>query len=145
MDIISNIRIDEELPDELFSLSAPANYEVKPERRTTSRHGEAITKAMYLALQCHVYASSHDGTLPATLSDLDLKPEVLKNLLTLPNGGRLVFVPLKMSDNLGKRIMIHEAFDIWPEQGIVTAFGDAHGEHITNEDVFRQLLEGRFQ
>jgi outer membrane lipoprotein-sorting protein len=144
-DIISNIRIDEELSDEVFSLMPPADYEVKPDRKTTRRYGEAIAKAMYLALQCLDYEAKHPKTFPAQLSDLDLKPEVLQNLLTLPDGGRLVYVPLQKSDDLGKRIMIHEAFDTWPEQGIVTAFDDGHGEHIAKEEIFKQLLQGRTQ
>ncbi len=141
--VYSSIKIDEELPDDLFSLEPPEDYKVSISAMGPERVGQLYAKAMYLALECCRYYQSHGNSFPNQLSDLGLKPDVLQNLQTLPGGGHFEYVRPQAGTKLPQTILVYEAYDTWPEQGIVAGFGDAHAAHIPKEEMFKQLLNGQ--
>ncbi len=139
---ISSIKIDEALSDKLFDLEPEQGYKVLSNKMPTERVGRLYAKVKFLLLQCWHYEDEHKKTFPAQLSDLDLKPEVLQNLVTIPGGGQLVYLRPKFDGDMSKKIVLHEAYENWPAEGIVVGFGDGHAEHIANEELFKKLLNG---
>jgi hypothetical protein len=143
--VYSSIKIDEPLPDDLFRLEPPDEYQAIPPSVTTKRVGQLFAKFRFLLRECWKYAMEHDQAFPPQLTDLDLPDHILQNLLTIDGGGRLEYVRPKMGGDLARTVVLFEAYETWPEQGIVVGFGDGHAELISNEEKFKQLLGGQPQ
>jgi outer membrane lipoprotein-sorting protein len=141
--IISSIKIDEELPDDLFHLDPPQDYKISSDGMRTPRIGQLFAKMKYLLLKCYDYEAQHPKTFPPRLTDLYLKPDVLQNLLTLPGGGRLEYIRPEINGEMSKKVVLHEAYEKWPADGIVAGFGDGHVQRIQKEEDFKQLINGR--
>jgi hypothetical protein len=140
-DIVSSIKIDEPLSDDLFSLESQPGYKVVSNSMPTERVGQLFAKVKFLLLECLQYEAKHPKTFPAQLSDLNLKQDVVQNLLTTPDGGRLVYVRPNVDEDISKKVVIHEAYKNWPAEGIVVGFGDGHAEHVATEELFKQRVE----
>jgi outer membrane lipoprotein-sorting protein len=141
--VYSSIKIDEELPEDRFSFEPPDGYQVMSQSMPTPQVGRVFAKTKYLLLKCWEYASEHDNEFPGQLSDLDVDGDILRNLLTIEEGGRFEYVQPQLDGDMSRKIVLYESHDVWPQQGVVVGFADGHCEFIQEEDRFKQLLNNR--
>ncbi len=152
--LYTSIRIDEELDDDLFSLEPPDGYElfrgglVKP---YSDHVGKMYAKMMYLLKKCYYYHSSEKhgaGRFPSELEDLTdfgVRPEVLRAILAAPDdpdGPPVIRYRQPDPDvDWSAQIMLYEAFDEWPEEGVVVGIADCHAEVIDDPQRFEEMMQ----
>ena len=148
--LYTEIKIDEELDDELFSLAHPEDYYFKDLGKGgwEDYQKKLVAKIMKLGLFCVIYQDKHEGQFPDELSDLMtsgiVTDEVLTNLLAPPDDpdGYPVFKynkPEKGSD-WAVAVILYESYNQWPEEGIVICFADGHSEIIKDQSRFKELI-----
>ena len=148
--LYTEIKIDEELDDELFSLAHPEDYYFKDLGKGgwEDYQKKLVAKIMKLGLFCVLYQDKHEGQFPDELSDLVtsgiVTDEVLTNLLAPPDDpdGYPVFKynkPEKGSD-WAVAVILYESYNQWPEEGIVICFADGHSEIIKDQSRFKELI-----
>jgi hypothetical protein len=148
--LYTEIKIDEELDEELFSLIPPDDYYV----RNIGKGGwedyqsKLSAKIKQLGLVCWIYKDKNEGQFPDELSNLVasgiVTDEILKNLLAPPDNpeGYPVFKynkPDKDSD-WSTTIILYEAYNQWPDE-IVVCFADGHSEIMTDQKQFEELIK----
>ena len=145
----SSIAMDESLDDNLFSFAAPKGYQLqKANRGWAKRQSQINAKLSFLVIQCHVYFSDHDQQFPQQLSNLtsndDINEQILKNILADPNNleGKPIirYHQPAASADWSKTVIMYQAFEQWPKDGVVTCFADGRREIILDQDRFNQLL-----
>ena len=104
-----------------------------------------------LTTPCRTYASERGGEWPDTLEvlyEIGYMEESCRHLLVNPRqparkDGYVYIKPLKKYPAFGT-VVIHEAYDVWPEGGLVVAFADGDVEIVQSEAEFKRMLsEGR--
>ena len=144
----TSIQIDAELDDELFSLEPPKGYSLKKMDTGWSDYQKKLSAKMsHLVLACHHFRSKHDDQFAKQLNDLKatgIKEEVLKVILAAPDqadGPAVIrYRRPPAGADFSTCIILHEAFDEWPKDGLVTCFVDGHREIIADQKHFEQLL-----
>ena len=146
-----SIEIDGHLDDKMFSLTPPDGYRLFRDglfMPFPAYVGKMYAKMRHLIMACHEYAGKHDGDFPRELVDLHkvgVSDEKLKTLLSSPDDqdGPAVIQyrrPRKDSD-WSKEVMLYEAYDEWPDRGIVVGFTDTHCEVIDKQENFEELMK----
>jgi outer membrane lipoprotein-sorting protein len=148
----ASIEIDAPLDDKLFSLDVPEGYSlfrgqvVKP---IPEREDRMMAKMMEVGRACCVFAANHGDRFPKELGDLretGIKEEVLKRLLAAendPNGPPVILYRRPRDDDrrdAGDVILLYEAHDKWPKDGVVVGFKDGHCSQITDRKRFEELM-----
>ncbi len=145
----TSIQIDAELDDDLFSLQPPDGYRLKKVGTGgwSDYQHKLDAKMAHLGLACHHFRSKHDGQFPKELSDLKtvgIKEEVIKVVLAAPgqpDGSAVIrYRRPPAGADFSTCVMLHEAFDKWPKDGLVACFADGHREIIVDQKHFEQLL-----
>jgi outer membrane lipoprotein-sorting protein len=150
----ASIQIDTPLDDKLFSVDPPEGYKLFREGlyATSAEHtGKMIAKMMYVGIQCAVFAANHGDRYPKNLGELmtggpgDI---ALKRVLAAeehPDGPPAMVYrpPIGTREPIGSAILLYEAHEGWPEQGVVVVFGDGHAESIADQERFERLMQGR--
>ncbi len=144
----TSIKIDEELRDEYFSLEPPEGYRLREIKGWPDAKAKLNAKMSYLVLACYGFADKHDGQFPEQISDLvkaDIKEEVLKVVLAAPgqpDGPVVIRYHRPPKEAEGQIcVLMHEAYETWPERGLAVCFLDGHREIIVDEERFEELLQ----
>ncbi len=149
--LYTEIKIDEELDEELFSLIPPDDYYV----RNIGKGGwedyqrKLSAKIKQLGILCVIYQDKNENQFPNELSDFVtsgiVSDEILKNTLAPPDNpdGYPVFKYNKPDNDsdLATTMIFYEAFDQWPDEGIVACFADGHSEIIKDQSWFEELIK----
>jgi outer membrane lipoprotein-sorting protein len=148
--LYTSIQIDTELNDSLFSLAPPEGYSYKVIDPGWSDYQRKIgSKTKYIVLQCIIYADRHNGRFPNKLEDIVpaglITEEAFKKLVTAPDesNGQSMFRYQNLGTNAessSNAVMLYEAYDQWPDEGIVAGFRDGHVEIIKRESDFLKLI-----
>jgi hypothetical protein len=147
----TDIRIDVELDDELFSLEPPPGYAIQdgqtePVKPVDEMNGKMMAKMMRLMRECMDYTIAHDGKWPATLDDLRttglLDAQALRTLLAAPDStdGKPVIVYRQPKDAEIDVVVLYESAEIRRPAGVVCGFNDCHAELVTHER-FEELMK----
>ncbi|MBN2589910.1 MAG: hypothetical protein JXA96_08600 [Sedimentisphaerales bacterium] len=149
--LYTEIKIDEELDDELFSLAYPEDYYFKDlgNGGWEDYQKKLVAKIMKLGLFCVIYRDKYEGQFPDELSNLAasgiVTDDVLKNLLAPPDNpdGYPVFKYNKPAEDSdwATTIILYEVYNQWPEEGVVTCFVDGHSEIITDQSKFEKIIK----
>ena len=150
----ASIKIDEELDDSLFSVEPPAGYTLfkgglytpGPEDKM-----KLMAKMMRLLRACHTYREKNNGRFPQELGELTnlkavgISAEALKTILAAPDQPDgppvIVYRQPREGREWGKEIMLYQAFDQWPTDGLIAAgFADGHCEVIRRQQ-FEELMQ----
>lgn len=144
----TSIKIDEELSDEHFSLEPPEGYRLKEFKGWPDEKAKLNAKMSFLAIACYRYADKHDGQFPEKLDDLieaGIKEEVLKTILAAsgqPDGPIVIRYRHPPKNGEGQTcVLMYEAYETWPEPGLVVCFLDGHREIIVDQKRFEELLQ----
>ncbi|MBN2183558.1 MAG: hypothetical protein JW715_16735 [Sedimentisphaerales bacterium] len=145
----TEIKIDTELNDSLFSLKPPEDYTfTEGSSNYSDAQSRISTKMRHLLLNCFIYASERNGQYPKKLSELKavgITDQILKNLLTSqdnPNGPVLMRYrpPREGSDPL-REMILYQIFEKWPADGAIVGFADGHIEIILDKNHFEELIK----
>jgi len=149
--LYTSIQIDSELDDDLFSLIPPEDYYL----RNLGNGGwedyqrKLSAKIKQLGLYCVIYQDKNENQFPEELSELVISgivtDEILKNILAPPDNpeGQPVFryrKPEKDSD-WSTTIILYEAYNKWPDEGVVVCIADGHSEIIKDQSLFEELIK----
>ena len=129
--ITDEIVLDAELDESLFSLEAPAGYELQHDSEMYDRMKSGSDMSRILKA-CAIY-DNQQGQWPDSLQELDL-PSI--------DDSSYIYLKPSAQQQRGRRIVLHDAYDVW-EGGINVGFTDYRVEFIEEEAEFRQLLERR--
>ena len=102
--------------------------------------GEA-SEMLGLGLAFDKYRLDHDGAWPKDLHELVdgfyIKPPRPDYL------GKYVYHGHSLeADAPGSEVVLYEAYEVWPADGVSVLFADAHVERVGSEEVFKKLLKG---
>jgi outer membrane lipoprotein-sorting protein len=147
--IYTEIHIDTELDNALFSLEPPEGYDFHKHISGWSDTQRKIsTKIKYLSLQCVMFASENNGQFPKELTELKkfgIKDQILRNILTSedqPDGPVLIqYHPPRAGADSSPELILYEIFNQWPQSGIVAGFTDGHAEIISSQTRFEELIK----
>ena len=149
--LYTSIQIDTDLDDELFSLIPPEDYYLRNMGKGgwEDYQSKLAAKIMRLGLFCVLYQDKNENQFPDKLAELVtsgiVTNEILKNILAPPDNpeGQPVFQyqkPEKDSD-WPTTIILYEAYNQWPDEGIVVCFADGHSEIIKDRNLFEELIK----
>ena len=152
--IYTDIQIDVELDNDLFSLEPPAEYTLltdEPYKHMPEYDEKLMAKIKYLTSLCIIFRDEHDQ-FPAEFTDLVtsgvVTDEVLQNILAAPDdpGGPPVILCHKLPElsadlDWPREIVVYEAPDMSPDNFIVAGFADMHVERLPNKLYLRQMLK----
>lgn len=102
-----------------------------------------------ILIAIHSYADKRSGQPPSSLHDLTQSQVLNPQFLVNPKHpqqpiGYVYLPPAAPLDRLAdpaKTLLIHEAFDTWPEHGLAVGFADGHAELITDQNKFQALRQ----
>jgi hypothetical protein len=145
----ASIQIDGELDDNLFSLELPEGYQLKKFTDDWPVNKKKMAaKIMHLLLKCAEFNGKHNGQYPRTLADLEevgVSDEVLKIIRSSPDDpdGPSVIQYRQPQPNVDwtKEVILYEAYDQWPVDGVVVGFADSHCEIVHDQKYFDGLLK----
>jgi len=143
--LFTSIQIDIELDNDLFSLEPPEGYMLQDSPFTPwSDYRKKINaKITFLQSQCDRYARQHQGLYPSELTDLVaaelLNDKVFKNLLS--GSENPVYCAPDPQADPSTEVIWYEAFDQWPNDGILVYFLDKHLDIITEQQRFEELIK----
>ncbi|NLS93465.1 MAG: hypothetical protein GXX96_15005 [Planctomycetaceae bacterium] len=149
VDTYTSIEIDGRMDDGLFSLVPPEDYQLREIKTGWSDGQEKVSAKMaFLAPACYWFADKHNGRFPVQIGDLaeiGIKKEVLKVVLAAPDqpdGPAVIRYRRPAEKAEGQTtILMHEAFETWPERGLVVCFLDGHREIIRDQKRFEEMLK----
>jgi len=145
---ITDIVIGEELDESLFSLSPPKGFsaiitsesDVKPQRQVMQVLSARVMRNLTMA--CLKYSQEHDGVWPENLHQAIEYGGQEDNLSNLADPEReLGCVYVRPSQTNPRLVLLYQAYDVWPEGGIIVSFVDSYTTVITDETAFKKHLE----
>jgi len=146
----TSIQIDAELDDDLFSLEPPEGYTLSAdELGWPDDKKKMMAKMMHLGLWCMVYANDNNHQFPGELADLVttgiITDEVLNKVLAAPddpNGPPVIRYrkPNTVGKDWATKVILHEIYDQWPDDGVVACFADGHCELIVNQNRLEESI-----
>jgi len=124
---------------------------LEPKAQVEAAMSRAVAGVRRLMLACLQYARDHRAEWPDDLKALrDGKYLTTDKVFHNPRQPkrRVGYVYIKPSkEGLDKRrheiIVIHEAYDVWPDGGIAVAFADGHVMLVPDEPTFKKHLANR--
>jgi outer membrane lipoprotein-sorting protein len=136
--VYTDIQIDADLDDKLFSLEPPAGYAMhgghtEPVKGVDDMNGKMMGKMMSIMREFLTYMSKHDGKWPTTLDDLraaGMDARKLQTLLAAPDSrdGKPVILYRQPKPDERDVIVLYEAPEFRRKQGVVVGFSDCHAE-----------------
>ncbi len=148
--LYTSIQIDTELNDSLFSLEPPEGYSYTVTNPGWSDYQRKIAaKIRYLFYQCLMYAGRHNDRFPDKLEDIVIagiiREDVFKKVLASKeiSPEQPIFryrQPKVHSENSAREVFLYEAYDQWPEKGIVVGFRGSNVEIVNSESDFLKLI-----
>ena len=152
--LYTEIKIDEELVDGLFSLVPPEDYELvqKEKGGWTDYQSKLSAKLKQLGLYCVIYANDNNDQFPDNLNQLVMPglitDEQLNNLLADPDNPQSPRVieyhkPLAIGNDWDRstQVILYQKYDMWPPEGIVVCFADGHSEIIQDQKKFEEFIK----
>jgi outer membrane lipoprotein-sorting protein len=151
--LVTSITIDQPLDESLFSLTPPMGYKIKELKLWDDHAGKIGAKMRYLSQLLFAFAqNSADGRFPKALKELEtmgVKPQVLATVLAPaddPKGVPVIryrppSVALRELKNTERVVLLHEAFDQWPANGVPTMFTDGGWRVVETREEFDQLVK----
>ena len=95
-----------------------------------------------LARACWKYSTEHNGMWPENLRqaiEYDLEDESFRNLTDPESELGCVYIrPSKPAKPM--HVLLYQAYDVWPEDGIIVSFVDTHTQIIRDEAKFTEHL-----
>ncbi len=125
-------RFDDDLNPGIDYVWRNGNAVPKDDRQTVDEWHEMQT----LFVMITMYAKDHKGAWPDKLDDLAklLGPSLPRTITGY------VYVKPAVPIN-PQSLILYEAFDAWPTEGVGVGFADGHCERISDEAAFRKLLK----
>lgn len=116
-----------------FAMFAPMIQAARAEAQQAQR-GTLMRQAV---LGCIMYETDHN-TWPKSLNDIgpyvgDIPLDNYEYIRPSQSSAQM--------QNAGSRVLVHQAFDAWPAEGVVTGFVDGHVETIRNQQRFDRLIK----
>lgn len=119
--------------------------------RGKAKAAASTNNVKQLLLACMMFSNDHKNQFPADIYQPELKKylgnaaeTVLRNPRLPKRGKGYVYIgldgPLTELRSPSTRVVIHEAYDAWPADGLNVGFADGHVERIMQEDTFKQRL-----
>ena len=145
---ISDIVIGEELDESLFSLSPPEGFSmINTPEPVTEQQKEVMQRLsarimVKLAKACYDYSRENNGIWPENLKqaiEYGIEDGAFLNL-TDPEIelGCIYIRPVKTDPHC---VLIYQAYDVWPEGGIIVSFVDCFTNIIKDEATFKKHLD----
>ncbi len=145
---ITDIVIGEKLDESLFSLSPPEGFlvvvtsEPAAEPQREIMQGLSAQIILKLAKACHNYSKDHSGLWPENLHqaiEYGIEDNALSNLADPESELGCVYIRPTKSDP--RCVLLYQAYDVWPEGGIIVSFTDCLVMIIKDEATFNEHLE----
>ncbi|MBN2180520.1 MAG: outer membrane lipoprotein carrier protein LolA [Sedimentisphaerales bacterium] len=145
---ISDIVIGEELDESLFSLSPPEGFSVITTPEPVMEQQKEVMQRLSarimikLAKACYDYSKENNGTWPDNLKqaiEYGIEDSDLLNL-TDPEV-ELGCVYIRPVKTYPRCVLIYQAYDVWPEGGIIVSFVDCFTDIIKDEATFIEHLD----
>jgi outer membrane lipoprotein-sorting protein len=139
--VYTDIRMDIDLDDKLFSLEPPAGYALQhdgPVKPVDDMNGKMMGKMMTLMRECYMHLSKHDRW-PTTLDDLragGMDAKKLQTLLSAPDSkdGKSVIVYRQPKPDDRDVIIMYEAPEIRRKGFVVCGYMDGHAQLLTQKE-----------
>jgi outer membrane lipoprotein-sorting protein len=138
--VYTDIQIDAELDDALFSVEAPAGYATEALKKPVDEmNGKMLVKIRDLGMECAMYANSHDGKWPTTLDDLratGTDAKKLQTLLAAPDSKDNKPVILYRQPKAGQTeaIVLYEAPEFRRGGKVIAGFMDGHAQMMSKKE-----------
>lgn len=152
--VMRDFQFDQPLDEDLFNLQVPEGYQsgetTMSQSQKATLHMNSMHNMQTIRKACEAYAKQHDEQWPDNLNQLErfgVKGDVLNN--PLQPDRKVGYVYIKPRLNAPKDadyrvqwpMIVHEAFDAWPSEGIRVQYRGGGWEHIADHDQFRGLIE----
>lgn len=140
--VYTDIRIDTDLDERLFSLEPPAGYAMQhegPTKPVDDMNGKMMGKTMSILRNCFEYMNDHDGKWPTRLDDLRAAGMDAKKLQTLLSAadskdGKPAFLYRQPKSGETDVIVLYEAPEIRRKGFVVTGYNDGHAQLLTQKE-----------
>ena len=147
----TDIRIDQELDDKLFSLDVPAGYKLfkgGPYVPAQAYYSKMMTKMRNLGMACIEYAGDHKGEFPAKLEQLvgsnGMTAEKLAKLVSSPDKPNappaILYRRPRAGKDGGTEIILYEAPEQRRDGKVAAGFTDGHAQIMTQAE-FEKLMK----
>ena len=145
---ISDIVIGEELDESLFSLSPPEGFSVITTHESVIEQQKEVMQRLSarimikLAKACYDYSKENNGIWPNNLKqaiEYGIEDSAFLNLTDPEIELGCVYIrPVKTDPRC---VLIYQAYDVWPEGGIIVSFVDCFTNIIKDEATFKEHLD----
>jgi hypothetical protein len=147
--VYTDIQIDTDLDEKLFSLQPPDGYEMagghaEPRKPVDDINGQLMAKMKHLMMECAIYANEHGGKWPTRLDDLraaGMDATKLQTLITATDSkdGKPVIEYRQPKAGQVEGVVAYEIPEIRRGGKVVAGFMDGHVELMSKEDFDAQV------